>query len=123
MQQECKNSRIESPFSLSPSISRMKALLTCLLLFTLFLSQDTFAAEASYTANMKGIDCAGCKKTISRSLGKIKGVKTIRITKVSEDQHQLTIVTDGTTAISRADAVKALGKDSHYEITSWAKAG
>jgi copper chaperone CopZ len=101
----------------------MKTLLAVFTLAGLFLTPQLFAAEASYTANMKGIDCAGCKKTISRSLGKIKGVKTIRITKVSEDQHQLTIVTDGTIAISEADAVKALGKDSHYEITTWSKGG
>ncbi|NLT69395.1 MAG: heavy-metal-associated domain-containing protein [Verrucomicrobiaceae bacterium] len=101
----------------------MKALSTCLLLLSLFLSQAAFAAETSYTAKMKGIECAGCKKTISRALGKIKGVKTIRITKLGKDQHQLTIVTDGTAEISRADANKALGKDSHYEIISWTKAG
>jgi len=101
----------------------MKALLACLILFSLLLSQETFAAEASYTATLKGIECAACKKTIVQSLGKIKGVKTIRITKVGEDKHQLTIVTDGSTTISKADAVKALGKDSHYVITTWSKAG
>jgi len=101
----------------------MKTLLACLLLLSLLFSQDTFGAEASFTATMKGIECAACKKTIARSLGKIKGVKTIRITEVGEDKHQLTIVTDGSTTISKADAVKALGKDSHYVITTWSKAG
>lgn len=101
----------------------MKPLLTILLLIGLILTPPAFAADVSYTANMKGIECAGCKKTIARSLGKIKGVKTIRITKTGEDRHQLSIVTDGTAEITRAEAVKALGKDSHYEIVGWSKAG
>ena len=101
----------------------MKALPACLFLLCLFFSQAVFAGETSYTAGMKGIECAGCKKTISRSLGKIKGVKTIRITKVGKDRHQLTIVTDGTNEITRAEATKALGENSHYEIVSWTKAG
>lgn len=104
-------------------VPNMKILSLCLVLFSVLFSRQLSAAEASYTAGMKGIECAACKKTIAQSLGKIKGVKTIRITKVGEDQHQLTIVTDGTTDISKAEAVKALGKDSHYVITSWSKAG
>jgi cation transport ATPase len=104
----------------------MKPLLTILVLIGLIgliLTPPAYTAEVSYTANMKGIECAGCKKTIARSLGKIKGVKTIRITKTGDDRHQLSIVTDGTAEITRADAVNALGKDSHYEIVSWSKAG
>lgn len=101
----------------------MKPLLTILALLGLFFAPQVFADEASYTANMKGIECAGCKKTIAQSLGKIKGVKTIRITKTGNDQHQLSVVTDGTAEITRADAVKALGRESHYEIVSWSKAG
>lgn len=101
----------------------MKRLLTALVFLGIFLSQETFAADTSYVAGLKGIDCAGCKKTIAQALGKIKGVKTIRITKVNDEQHNLTIVTDGTTAVTKAEAVKALGKDSHYVIVSWTKAG
>lgn len=77
------------------------------------------AAETTYVGKLKGIDCADCKRTISRALGKIKGVKTIRISKETEEIHRLNIVTDGSNAISRADAVAALGKDSHYQIVSW----
>lgn len=101
----------------------MKTLLTILALVGLFLTPQVFADEVSYTANMKGIECSGCKKTIAQTLGKIKGVRTIRITKTGKDRHQLSVVTDGTAEITRADAVKALGKESHYEIVSWSKAG
>lgn len=101
----------------------MKPLLIILTVVGLFLAPQVYGAEVSYTANMKGIECAGCKKTIAQSLGKMKGVRTIRIIKTGKDQHQLSVVTDGTAEITRADAVKALGKESHYEIVSWTKAG
>lgn len=100
----------------------MKTLLAIFLLLACLLNpQISQAAEVTYTAGMKGIDCADCKKTISRAIGKIKGVKTIRIVKESDEQHRLTIVTDGTKPIAKSDAVAALGKDSHYTITSWSQ--
>lgn len=98
----------------------MKTLATTLLLLTLLLVPALApAADVTYNAEMKGIECAGCKKTISRALGKIKGVKTIRIVKEGEDKHRLVIVTDGTRPITRDDANAALGKDSHYTIVNW----
>lgn len=90
-----------------------------LLLFLAFSPLALSAAEVTYTAEMKGIECAGCKKTISRALGKLPGVKTIRIVKEGQDKHRLVIVTDGTKPITRADADAALGKDSHYCIVKW----
>jgi copper chaperone CopZ len=100
----------------------MKALLAVFAIFVLFLS-SAHAGEVSYVAGLTGIECADCKKKIAQSLGKLKGVKTIRITKMADDKHSLTIVTDGTVAISKDDAVKALGDESHYVIVSWNKAG
>jgi copper chaperone CopZ len=100
----------------------MKTLLASLVLLALLFGPViSQAAEVTYTAGMKGIDCADCKKTISRALGTIKGVKTIRIVKEGDDQHRLTVVTDGSKAITKAEAVAALGKDSHYSITSWSQ--
>lgn len=90
-------------------------------LFFLFPSMGS-AGDTSYHANLKGIECSGCKKTIAKSLGKLNGVKTIRIVKGSGDNHTLTVVTDGTAAISKSDARKALGKNApHYEIVSWSQ--
>lgn len=100
----------------------MKALFTLFACCVLSLP-SVQAGDVSYVAGLTGIECADCKKTIARSLGKLKGVKTIRITKVTDDRHSLTIVTDGTVAIAKDEAVKALGKDSHYVIVSWSKAG
>ena len=100
----------------------MKTLAPVLLLLALLFSPVlSRAAEVTYVASMKGIECADCKKTIAKSLGKIKGVKTIRIVKEGEDNHRLTITTDGSKEISRAEATAALGKDSHYSIVSWSQ--
>lgn len=78
--------------------------------------------NVTYVANMSGIDCAACKKTIARSIGKLKGVKTIRIVKISETSHRLFVETDGSKSISMGDAKKALGKNvEHYKINSWSK--
>lgn len=78
--------------------------------------------NVTYVANMSGIDCTGCKKKISRSFGKLKGVKTIRIEKISDSKHRLTVITDGSKSISMSEAKKALGKDvDHYKISSWSK--
>lgn len=97
----------------------MKTLVPSLILLGFLLSTQVFAAEVTYSARLNGIECADCKRTISRAIGKIKGVKTIRIVKEGENQHRLTVVTDGSKVITQADATVALGKDSHYSIVSW----
>lgn len=100
----------------------MKDLATRLLILAfVLLPFFANAAEVTYTAKLNGIECADCKRTISRAIGKIKGVKTIRIVKEGENQHRLTVVTDGSKAITQAEATAALGKDSHYSIGSWSK--
>ncbi|MDF1859399.1 MAG: heavy metal-associated domain-containing protein [Verrucomicrobiales bacterium] len=87
------------------------------------LVSPSFAGETTtYIGSLSGIDCTGCKKTIAKSIGKLKGVKTIRIEKKSENSHKLIVITDGSKAISKADAIKALGKNvDHYKITGWSK--
>lgn len=85
-------------------------------------SDDKPAHKVTYVANMAGIECAACKKTIARSIGKIKGVKTIRIVKLTEKSHRLFVETDGTNPISISQVKKTLGKNvDHYKITSWSK--
>lgn len=88
----------------------------------LALGSAVNAAEVTYQARMTGIDCAGCKKAIARAIGKLDGVKTIRIVKGSGESHTLTVVTDGSASISKTRAVNALGdKAPHYKIVTWAK--
>jgi copper chaperone CopZ len=93
----------------------------------IFLSSLLTSAEAhdgkTYTASLTGIDCTGCKKTIAKSIGKLKGVKTIRIVKKSSNVHPLHVVTDGSNPISKDQAIKALGKNvEHYQIKTWSVA-
>ncbi len=97
----------------------MKPLFSLLVLVSFLFTQKSFTSELTYTAGMTGITCAACKKSISQSIGRIKGVKTIRISEKGAGQHQLTITTDGSKEISKSDVTSALGKDSHYQITTW----
>ncbi|MEO0416671.1 MAG: heavy-metal-associated domain-containing protein, partial [Verrucomicrobiota bacterium] len=80
-----------------------------------------FAADVTYVGTMSGIECTGCKKTISKSIAKLGGVKTIRIIKVSDSKHKLEVVTNGSKAISKSQAVAALKNAEHYKILSWSK--
>ncbi len=88
----------------------------------LFFGGSLLAGEVTYRASMTGIECQGCKKTIAKSLGKLDGVKTIRIAKGSGSNHTLTVITDGSSSLSKSDALKVLGKNApHYQIVSWSK--
>jgi len=82
---------------------------------------STLLAGDVYVATMTGIERSGCKKTIAISLAKIDGVKSIRIVKKVEGTHRLTVTTDGSVAISKARAAKAIKRAEHYKIQSWQK--
>lgn len=90
--------------------------------FLFVLSSPALAADAQYQASLTGVECNGCKKTISQAIGRLQGVKTIRISKTGEKTHRMTVVTDGTKALTKSDVVKAMGKDApHYQIASWTR--
>ncbi|MGB0145427.1 MAG: heavy-metal-associated domain-containing protein [Akkermansiaceae bacterium] len=92
------------------------------ILFLTMIVTPALAGDLTYQASLTGIECTGCKKSIARSIGKISGVKTIRISKINEQRHRLTVVTDGSNQISRSDVVKALGKNApHYKLASWSR--
>jgi len=89
------------------------------------LPSPAAASDVSYVGTMTGVECAGCRRSISQALGKIPGVKTIRIREIADNQHRLTVTTDGSRAISKEEAVKAVqgrgGKESHYQLVTWAR--
>ena len=100
------------------------------LLLSLFLLSASFAFAADaetepkqikFVGTLSGVECTACKRTISRSLAKIKGVKTIRIVKQDDSNHRLEVSNDGSKEITKADAVEALRKADHYTILTWAK--
>lgn len=87
-----------------------------------FLLLSTLQAHdgMTYVAGMTGVECNDCKKKIARKIGKLKGVKTIRIVKKGENFHTLYVDTDGKHPITKQQAIAALGDDvGHYTITSW----
>lgn len=83
------------------------------------ITAASYADKVTYVGKMSGIECSGCKKKIASSLGKIKGVKTIRISKASAGYSQLTVVTDGKIPISKAQAISAIKNAEHYKIITW----
>lgn len=99
----------------------MKTIKLTSLAAAILLCVSSLIADDTYVATLSGIDCNGCKQTIAQSLGKLEGVKTIRISKVSDDTHRMTIITDGSASLSKQQADNALKKADHYRIKSWSK--
>lgn len=81
------------------------------------------AAEITYAGNVTGVECTACKQKIARSLGKIKGVKTIRLVKQSDEKYRLEVITDGSVVITRSKVVEKIADAEHYQVTSWGKKG
>lgn len=86
------------------------------------VSMSSLLADDTYTAQLSGVECDGCKKTIARSLAKIDGVKTIRIVKNADGTHAMTVTTDDGTQITEKQAAEAIKHAEHYKIQSWKKA-
>lgn len=85
------------------------------------LASTGFSAEEFYVATLSGVECDGCKKTIAKSLAKLDGVEEIRIEKLGDEKHRMTVTTDGSVEISEEQAVAAIAHAEHYKIQSWSK--
>ncbi|MEM7699940.1 MAG: hypothetical protein AAF236_16215 [Verrucomicrobiota bacterium] len=93
-----------------------------LLLSLALLSFATFQASAEevrYTGALTGVECQACKRTVATAIGKIKGVKIVRIVALGDGKHRLEVHTDGSTAITLTQARAALKRAEHYQIKSW----
>ncbi|MGY8643055.1 MAG: heavy-metal-associated domain-containing protein [Verrucomicrobiales bacterium] len=99
----------------------MKLLQLIQIIAILCIAPLAAAGETSYVGTLTGVECTGCKKTIAKALSKIDGVQTIRIVKNKDQTHRLEVTTDGSKAITKSDANKALQKAEHYQIRSWSK--
>jgi len=99
----------------------MKLLQIIQIVAILCIAPLAMAGETSYIGKLTGVECTACKKTIAQALSKIDGVQTIRIVKNKDETHRLEVLTDGSKAITKADANKALEKAEHYQIQSWSK--
>jgi len=96
----------------------MKFLFTTII-FSILSSLTLLAEEVAYVANLTGVECDGCKKTIARSLAKIEGVKVIKIVKNDDGTHKMTVTTDGTKPLTLEKAAEAIKHAEHYQIKSW----
>lgn len=62
---------------------------------------------------VEGMTCTGCENTIQKSVGSIKGVKTVKADHIAGN----TIITYDSTSVS-LDAMKQAIVDKGYEITA-----
>ncbi len=86
-----------------------------------FLLSSGVLAE-TYVATLSGVECEGCKTTIARSLTQIPAVQTIRIEKIGDEKHRMTVITDGSAPVSQEQAAAAIAEAEHYDIESWSEA-
>jgi cation transport ATPase len=86
-----------------------------------FCFADALVADDLYVAILTGVECAGCKKVIAKSLIKLEGVQTIRIEKNGDKHHKMTVATDGSVEITEAQVAEAIKHAEHYAIQSWKK--
>ncbi len=82
-------------------------------------SPSLFAGEVVYVAQLTGVECEGCKKSVARCLAKIEGVEVIRIENNDDGTHKLTVRTDGSRPISPEQATEAIAEVEHYQIKTW----
>ena len=97
--------------------------ITAVLLFLIVTATPCLMAHGgtTYTAKMSGKECSQCKASISKYFFGIKGVESVRIKRLTDSSHQLTVQTSGSLSISKTQAVKSLPKGGHYKIISWTK--
>jgi len=96
-----------------------------ILLFALSLSSVcAFAADkpVTYVAEMSGMVCAGCKDHVTASLTKLEGVSKVEIVAGDKPGTQKVTVTSTAPALTKEQAVAALGSSaSTYIVHGWKK--
>ena len=96
-----------------------------ILLIALSLSSVcTLAADkpVTYVAEMSGMVCAGCKDHVTASFTKLEGVSKVEIAIGDKPGTQKVTVTSTSPAITKEQAVAALGSSaSTYIVHGWKK--
>lgn len=95
-----------------------------LLLLATFLALPVFAGDkpVTYVAEMTGMVCAGCKDHVTASFSKLDGVSKVDITVAEKPGTQKVTVTSTAPAITKEQAVAALGTSaSTYVVHTWKK--
>lgn len=99
----------------------MKNLLLALIIavFTPAFAGDK---PVTYTAEMSGMICAGCKDHVTTAFNKLDGVSNVKIVPGDKPGTQKVTVTSTSTAITKEEAVAALGASaSTYVVHAWTK--
>ena len=95
--------------------------------FFAFLALFTMPAVAgdapvSYIAEMTGMVCAGCKDHVTASFTKLEGVSKVQIVPGDKPGTQKVTVTSTSPALTKEQAVAALGSSaSTYIVHAWKK--
>lgn len=94
------------------------ALLTALLV----LPAGAEDKPATYVAEMTGMVCAGCKEHVTASFSKLEGVSKVEIVPAEKPGAQKVTVTSTAAALTKEQAVAALGASaSTYVVHTWKK--
>lgn len=74
-----------------------------------------------YTATVSGVVCAACKAHVTAAFKKLPGVENVSFAKGDKEGTQNVTFNSSSPALTREDAVKALGDDAKtYEVLSLA---
>lgn len=101
----------------------MKNLLRLLTLVA-FAATAAFADDkpVTYVAEMSGMICAGCKDHVTASFNKLEGVSNVQIVPGDKPGTQKVTVTTTAAALTKEQAVAALGSSaSTYIVHAWKK--
>lgn len=93
-------------------------------LFLLFLASPLFAADkpVTYVAEMTGMVCAGCKDHVTAAFTKLDGVSNVQIVPGDKPGSQKVTVISTSSALTKEQAVTALGSSATtYIVHAWKK--
>ena len=80
------------------------------------------AKATDYTATVNGVVCAACKEHVTVAFKKLPGVENVSFAKGDKEGTAVVTFNSSSPALTRNDAVKALGEDSKsYEVLSLEK--
>ncbi|MCB1278822.1 heavy-metal-associated domain-containing protein [Prosthecobacter sp.] len=101
-------------------MTRAAILLALLSLFTTSLIAGD--QPVAYIAEMTGMVCAGCKDHVTASFTKLDGVSKVQIIPGDKPGTQKVTVTSSSSALTKEQAVAALGTSaSTYIVHTWKK--
>ncbi|MFN0077815.1 MAG: heavy-metal-associated domain-containing protein [Prosthecobacter sp.] len=98
--------------------------LACLLALISLVTLPVLAADqpVTYTAEMTGMVCAGCKDHVTAAFTKLDGVSNVAIVAGDKPGTQKVTVTSTSPALTKEQAVAALGASaSTYVVHVWKK--